>query len=346
MKVTKINGLGNYGVFIDDINLNNISDEEWLEIGKIYINNLVAIIRNTNIDYKTYYNLMLKWGSPRVNKSIYFYKKYGKPMKELIEKDLLDDVDKHNIITTSNWAIPECPGLHRISGKKDEKGIGLGAFGGGELQWHSNESGDIAFTPAVSLLGYENMQRSATGFCVSTDWYESQTESFRSELDDMILIHNYNHKPQERDAMLSEEINIYKSNLSPEENSRIPLVIKSPAGIKGLHIGYLTFDRIEGMTKEASDKLFEKIKKEMFVEKYSYHHWYENDGDLLLFDNSITLHNRSVDPEIGESPNRLGYRIQHDYDHLIDNYEPYFQEEYNTQRKERIDLIPEAKFGK
>ena len=41
-------------------------------------------------------------------------------------------------------------------------------FAEGELLWHSNESGDIAFTPAVALLGVENVKQSATGFMVTT----------------------------------------------------------------------------------------------------------------------------------------------------------------------------------
>lgn len=49
MKITKIPGLGRFGVFIDDVDLNTISDEEWLEIGKLHLEKLVTIIRNTNL---------------------------------------------------------------------------------------------------------------------------------------------------------------------------------------------------------------------------------------------------------------------------------------------------------
>jgi hypothetical protein len=34
MKVIKIPGLGRFGVFIDDVDLNHISNEEWIDILK------------------------------------------------------------------------------------------------------------------------------------------------------------------------------------------------------------------------------------------------------------------------------------------------------------------------
>ena len=53
----------------------------------------------------------------------------------------------------------------------------------------------------------------------------------------------------------------------------------------------------------------------MFVEEYMYHHWYQHDKDILIFDNSITVHNRRL--EQANAPERVGYRIQFDYDNLI-----------------------------
>lgn len=35
MKISKIPGLGSYGVYIDDIDFAHISDEEWLEVAKV-----------------------------------------------------------------------------------------------------------------------------------------------------------------------------------------------------------------------------------------------------------------------------------------------------------------------
>jgi len=62
MKISKIPGCGNYGIFIDDLDLQNISNEEWIEIGKLHLKNLVTIIRNTNIDWRKQSELMALWG--------------------------------------------------------------------------------------------------------------------------------------------------------------------------------------------------------------------------------------------------------------------------------------------
>ena len=96
MKVSKIPGLGRFGTFIDNVNLNTISEEEWMEIGKIHLESLVTIIRGNDIDYATYYDLFMNWGTARYSTpvNVYFYLKYGKPMKELVLNNLLDDDDK------------------------------------------------------------------------------------------------------------------------------------------------------------------------------------------------------------------------------------------------------------
>ena len=350
MKISKIPGLGRFGVFIDDIDLNNITEEEWMEIGKIHLDSLVTIIRGSKIDHTIYYNLILKFGDPRWVKPLQMYQKYGKPVKELLLKRLLDESDRRDLLNDKRWVVDrKCPGMLRITPKKDEKGQSLGLFGDGELYWHSNECGSLAFTPGVSLMGVEHMVGSSTGFCTTVDWYEKQSESFRSELDEMILVHNFRTKHREFDdknrlhleKMIEYDelqTSYYHSNQCPKNDSEFPLVIKSPGGIKGLHYTPWTIDYIKGMSKEESNKLLVKISEELFTEEYIYDHKYQTDHDLLLFDNSITLHNRSV--ENGTAPNRLGYRIQFDYDKLIgEPYQPFFQKEFAERRIEDMEKL-------
>jgi len=62
-----------------------------------------------------------------------------------------------------------------------------------------------------------------------------------------------------------------------------------------------------------------------------------------LFDNSITLHNRSVHDS---APNRVGYRVQYDFDNLTGGtYNPFYQEEFNQIRQSRIDTLHTAMEG-
>jgi hypothetical protein len=86
------------------------------------------------------------------------------------------------------------------------------------------------------------------------------------------------------------------------------------------------------MTKEESQQVFDEIDRGLFVDDYIYDHWYKSNNDLLLFDNSITLHRR-----LGDINNRLCYRIQHDYSNLQkDFWQPYLQEPYQTRYEEII----------
>lgn len=336
MKISKIPGLGRFGVFIDDVDFKNITEEEWMEIGRLHLKTLVTIIRNTNLDEVTYANLMEKWGRARNLQEYELTKKYqfklpGFFSAAMNNSDQVDKEDADWIKATYHMSVKDDRGVPvkqvlKVTGRKDEHGNPLGMFAEGELLWHSNESGNLTFTPAVSLLAREGVVGSATGFLTTTDWYERQSESFRSELDEMIVVHKFTPGKINPGLRPEQDFIMYK-NMCPRDGSRIPLVIQSPYGYKGLHYSVNTIDYIEGMNRADSEKLFDRINKELFTEEFIYDHWYQNDNDLCLFDNSITLHRR-----LGGITNRLAYRIQYDYTHLqSEPYMPYFQREFKKQ---------------
>ena len=343
MKISKIPGLGRFGIFIDDVDLNNIADDEWMEIGRLHLDSLVTILRGVNVSPERYQGLMLKWGTPRDINAFKIFKKYQLPMSELIDKvktgntqDLdADDVrwirGIINIMLVENDRVYQ---MMKVTGRRNENGEALGMFAEGELLWHSNESGNLTFTPGVSLLAHEGVVGSATGFLTTTDWYEKQSQSFRSELDEMIVLHKFT--PGKINPGLREEQDfIMYKNMCPVDNVPIPLVIQSPGGIRGLHYSVNTINKIQGMSDSDSKKLFDRIDKELFVDQFVYDHWYQNNNDLCLFDNSITLHRR-----LGGITNRMCYRIQYDYSKIIDKpYVPYFQKSFAKQYKKQIHEI-------
>jgi hypothetical protein len=79
MKISKINGLGSFGHYIDDVDFNTITDEEWIEIGKLHLQGLVTVIRSTNITKDQYYNRMQQFGPMKGarNSRAHFIAKYG-----------------------------------------------------------------------------------------------------------------------------------------------------------------------------------------------------------------------------------------------------------------------------
>jgi len=227
---------------------------------------------------------------------------------------------------------------------KNSKGESMGVFDNGELLWHSNECSDPAFVPAVSLMGYQEMIGSCTGFVTTADWFETQSESFKSELRELVTVNNY--RPASLNPVINEEQEqFYKNNMCPIPNGELPLIIKSPGGIEGVHLPANTFDYFKGMSKKDSVNLYNKIWNGLLQPQYIYEHWYKNDNDILIFDNSITLHNRKIENN-GISTNRVGLRIQFDYNHLVENYEPFMHnQQYNIQRQHRIDLMATATEG-
>lgn len=347
MKVSKIPGLGRFGIFIDDVDFATLSDDEWLEIGKLHMQNLVTIIRDCNLHWQNQPEWLMKWGDTRYGIRYNMLKKYqGKTWSQVVKLALTDspeieDIDK---IRLSNIArmqeIDPVTGRHvmRVSGKKDEKGNPLGMFAEGELEWHSNESGTLTFTPGVALLSSEGMTNSATGFLTTPDYYENVSNAFRSELDEMILLHRFT-PGKINPGLRLEQDEVMHANMCPVDDTEIPIVMKSPGGIVGLHYSINTIYSIKGMTKEESDSVFKEINKELFTDKYIYDHWYKTNGDFCLFDNSITLHRR-----LGDTTNRLAYRVQHDYSNLQEEFwQPYLKEEYARKYEDEIvDFVTTA----
>jgi alpha-ketoglutarate-dependent taurine dioxygenase len=202
-------------------------------------------------------------------------------------------------------------------------------FAEGELLWHSNESGNLCFAPGVALLGAEGVKGSSTGFVTTPDWYEAQSNSFRSELDEMIVHHTFTPGKINPGLRKEQDLIMYK-NMCPED-TKLPLVCLSPSGIKGLHYSINTVHSIVGMTAEESQSVFDQINKTLFVDEYIYDHWYQQDNDLVLFDNSITLHRR-----LGDIKDRLCYRIQYDYEKLTQTTDRYLLEPYASQYKTQL----------
>lgn len=342
MKISKIPGLGRFGVFIDDVDFTTMSDDEWMEIGKLHLESLVTIIRNVDLSVEEYQRRMTKWGQSRTLEEYRLTKEYNTFLTRLIPGALADnpalkEEDKNYLKTLSDIMVLDNgkpTDLLKVTGKRKEDGSPLGMFAEGELLWHSNESGNLAFSPAVALLGKEGMVGSSTGFMTTTDWYEKQSESFRSELDEMILVHKFT-PGKINPGLRKEQDEVMYRNMCPVDGAEIPLVINSPGGHVGLHYSVNTISHVKGISAEESERLLARISKELFVEEFMYDHWYQQDNDLCLFDNSIVQHRR-----LGGIAERLAYRRQYDYSDILDKpYMPYRQEPFISQYKEQITDI-------
>ena len=305
-RITDIPELEGYGVFVDDIDFKNLSLREWKELGQLHLQKLVMVIRKSGLkNKKVFYRVLKKWGEHRQNYAAILFDKYpwaeGQADKLLSSSEVSQE-DKEYIkeFKRIGGHSRKEGNILRVTGKKIN-GYRTGLFAHGELLWHSNECGDLAFTPGVALLGQHGMTKSATGFMVTTPYYYSVSDSIRSELDEMVLTHNF----VEGKINANEENSIVYKNMCPFPNTEIPMVIQSPAGIKGLHYSFNT------VTGSNNDRLLAEVRKGL--EKYTYDYWWENDDDLLIFDNTIVQHRR-----LGDTTDRLCLRYQFDYTYLHD----------------------------
>ena len=339
-RITNIPNLEGYGVFVDDIDFRNLTRTEWMDLGKLSMQKLVMIIRSTGLDNRSFHQVIKKWGKDRQNYAATLFARYpwaNGQIDHIIASTEVPDEEKDIIreFQRVGGCNQKTGNTLRVSGKKIN-GQRIGMFADGELLWHSNESGDIAFTPAVALLGAENMTNSATGFMVTTPYYYNVSDSFRSELDEMVLIHNF--VPGRINPGLNDpQDNLMYKNMCPDPDTEIPLVIESPAGIKGLHYSFNTVTGIKGMSNLEAKKVLAEIRKGL--DPYTYDYWWENDDDLLIFDNSIVQHRR-----LGDTTNRLCHRYQFDYTYLQykvtkQNYIPYSQEPYRSRYVDKMNMI-------
>ena len=314
MKVTKLPGLGRFGAFIDDLDLKNISDEEWMELGRLHLEQKVTIIRNVNINPREFELLMMKWG--RIS-NLFFYRMardFALARKELTDEDKML-MQYGEIMRPVEFGTNTR--LAKITSIADEQGNQSGIYGKGLLDWHTDEGGQLAHTRNTSILGYKDMVGSSTEFCSTVDWYEGQSESFRSELDDMIATHEFqidklspNYK-EGNDDKTNEEIYLFSLKTICPEPSELPLIMVGPGGHKGLYHSSSTLNGIKGMSKIESDKLFDYINKTLFTPEHIYEHHYTADNDLLLMDNTTTTHRR-----VNGSDTRLAYKVHQDYSYL------------------------------
>ena len=50
MKISRIPNFGSFGVYVDDIDMDTMTEDQWLELGRLFVKELVVVFRNININ--------------------------------------------------------------------------------------------------------------------------------------------------------------------------------------------------------------------------------------------------------------------------------------------------------
>lgn len=344
MKISPIPGLGNYGHYVDDVDFDNINDSTWIEIGKLHLKGLVTILRNVKINKDQYLARVRQFGELESTIRAHLINKYGHNFDLYYPESFADFTDDEKDFLNNKKRFQETTEagtiLTRVTGITDGAGEPTGYFSNGDVDWHSNEPSHLAFAPCVSLLGNSKMVGSSTGFVQTVDYYDSLSDNFRSELDEMVIVHRYSpgrvNEREVTDPRMAREI---KMTMCPSDGVETPLVVTSPSGLRGLRYTVHTADHIKGMSKQESEKVFAEINRKLFVDRYVFDHWYQQDNDLCLFDNSVTLHRR-----IGGDPGRCAYRYQFYPSKLLDQpWIPYDNDRFTSDYLKLRKMIVNGK---
>lgn len=343
MKISKIQGLGEFGIYVDDIDMDHMDDQQWIELGRLFVEQLVVVCRDVKITRQQYAEWMPKWGPLKANLRGRFHTKYGNDLDATRPETwgVADAEDRRWLQTRQSQLedIGDGKFLTRVYGRKDADGRPMGYFSHGEVYWHSNESSSLTFSPAVSLLGWEHMETSSTGFVQTVDLYESFGSMFQSELDDMVLVHAYQPGKINENELDDPDLALHtRYAFCPKDGMETPLVCQAPNGRKGLRYTVNSRSHIKGMTPEKTQELFDHLDRLIFDKKSVFDHFYAGHGqkDLLLFDNSVTLHRR-----LGGHPDRKAYRMQFDLSPLLDQaWTPWAHHpDYHQQYCQEIDHL-------
>ena len=262
---------------IKGINLNNfLSIETKKNIKKFVDDNLVALIRNQNInDHKL--------------------KDFSKLFGEL-------DPPAPNPYGVS--FLPEHPEINVISNVKDTKGTPIGNLGDGEATWHADMT-YLEEPPKYGILyALEVPQNEGnTHFANMYKAYERLPTKLKEKIEDKIIIHDSSHNSA---GMLRKG---YKEVKSPDQTpgARHPAIITNPKNnTKRLFLGRRPHAYILGMSISESEKLLDEIWYFATLDEIT---WTQNwkVGDLLIWKNLYVLHKRDA---FNPNSRRIMHRTQ------------------------------------
>ena len=289
----KIRPLSNVGVEICDIDISDLSENQYLEIREIFLENLMVLFRGQSLDTLPFAKLVSSMGGPIANFSQCVWDKSGNEFPPM------------SFQSPFTWSRNdhEYP-VQRVTGMK-RKGVETGIFGAGKLDWHSNMNGPFNRAPGVALHGISGVEGTSTSWMDTTAAYSDLSDEVKNRCQNIIGVFEYS--PEIWAEGLPEwQLNFMTKN--KESSYEMPLVNISAKNKVGLYFHYLNKCRFP-----TDPALLEILKNHCFQEKYIFTlDW--QPGDIHLSDQVLTLHKRNQD-----DPNLLNERVLHRYTFHFDS---------------------------
>lgn len=190
------------------------------------------------------------------------------------------------------------PEVSLVSNMRTAAGDYIGGLSSKELNWHTDQSYNAA--PVTGCFLYAQVlphDGSRTSWASLYGGYELLPSSTRTKIDDAIGIFSYAARTHsvisgKQDEQVVQQS--YAARIKASPNVMHPLVNTHPTtGRRSFYIDPGTLIGIKDMSTEESAPLIEQLQQAAINEKNVYHHDWQV-GDLVLWDNAVTLHRRDA----------------------------------------------------
>ncbi|MFG5410622.1 TauD/TfdA family dioxygenase [Piscinibacter sakaiensis] len=196
------------------------------------------------------------------------------------------------------FRLPSHPEIYVLTNLKDETGRPLGNANDG-ITWHTDLAGDVKARVYTLLYGVEVPPEGGDTLFASTQlaWDRLPAEK-QQALERLVATYSYEQLYNARREMLAAQgIDNDYGELSGEKLAAArklrrvePIVRRHPAtGRKGLYLGTLSFESIEGMEPDTARRTMEELVDYATGEAFRYRHRWQR-GDVVVWDNRGLLH--------------------------------------------------------
>lgn len=240
-------------VFINE-NLNDLSDQEIIEVGKLVVKNMVVVFKNQKLTPEQELNFCSKIGKYQ----------YYPPDVERIKHIRVND------------------GILRVTGKKNEYGE-EGLFGHkAALDWHANQPSNKQRSPLIWLYGVEGTKGSRTSWINNIRSYEDLPSDIKEKINNIKVYCGYKVGSYSNSRFFIEHI---------DKDNPVNLVQINKEGNKGLFFPFLQIFGFENYEEKEFKEIMNLLTDHILQEKYVYHHDWE-DGDIVISEQWLSIHKR------------------------------------------------------
>lgn len=196
---------------------------------------------------------------------------------------------KPEIIVRTDWQSASRPEVIHISNMRNQQGDAIGGLGAGELDWHSDQSYVADPATGAALYMVEMPREGGRTYWANLQLaYATLPEATKRRIEGRRAVFDYlkRQSTYDNEKPMSAEL---RRKTPPVMH---PLVNVHPVtGVRSLYLDPSTTVGIEGMGAEEGRALLDELTAHATRPGLVYAHDWQI-GDLLLWDNGVTLHRR------------------------------------------------------